>query len=146
MRRAIRERNILFLCEDNACLSQIAEAMAKRLSPPKIRIFSAGVKPSTIPAQVYKVMQELGISLSGQSSKGMDQVPLNEIDLVVSFADADKKCSALPAQAKIERWPIPDQTGTEVENTGALSTLRKERDEIDKRVSALFLDYWRNIA
>jgi len=85
MRRAIRERNILFLCEDNACLSQIAEAMAKHLSPPKIRIFSAGVKPSAIPAHVYKVMQELGISLSGQSSKGMDQVPLNEIDLVVSF-------------------------------------------------------------
>ncbi len=67
MRRAIRERNILFLCEDNACLSQIAEAMAKHLSPPKIRIFSAGVKPSAIPAHVYKVMHELGISLSGQS-------------------------------------------------------------------------------
>lgn len=144
MRRAIREKNILFLCEDNACFSQIAEAMAKRLSPPKIRVFSAGVQPSTIPAQVHKVMQELGISLSGQSSKGMDQVPLNEIDLVVSFAEADKKCSALPARAKIERWPVRNQTRG-VEETGALSTLRKDRDEIDKRVSALFLDYWRNV-
>ncbi|HUK41772.1 MAG TPA: hypothetical protein VLX11_12025, partial [Candidatus Acidoferrales bacterium] len=107
MRRAIRERNILFLCEDNACLSQIAEAVARRLSPPKIRIFSAGIKPSTIPAQVYKVMQELDISLSGHASKGMDKVPLNEIDLVVSFDDADKKCSALPAKAKIKRWSVP---------------------------------------
>jgi arsenate reductase len=145
MRRAIRERNILFLCEDNACLSQIAEAVAKRLSPPKIRIFSAGVKPSTIPAQVYKVMHELGVSLSGQASKGMDQVPLNEIDLVVSFDNADKKCAALPAQAKIERWPVPAPARTG-DDPKALSTLRQDRDEINKRVSALFLDYWRNIA
>src|ERR1700745_4173968 len=106
MRRAIRERNILFLCEDNACLSQIAEAMARRLSPPKIRIFSAGVKPSTIPAPVYKVMQELDISLSGQATKGMARVQLNEIDLVLSFDDADKKCATLPAKAKIERCPV----------------------------------------
>jgi len=144
MRRAIRERNILFLCEDNACLSQIAEAVARRLSPPKIRIFSAGIKPSTIPAQVYKVMQELDISLSGHASKGMDKVPLNEIDLVVSFDDADKKCSALPAKAKIKRWsvPVPAKASDE---PSALSTLRQDRDEINKRVSALFLDYWRNI-
>ena len=144
MRRAIRERNILFLCEDNACLSQIAEAMAKRLSPPKIRVFSAGVKPSTIPAQVHKVMQELGISLSGQSPKGMDKVPLNEIDLVVSFDDADKKCNALPAKAKIERWSVPVPAGS-AEGAVALSALRQDCDEIDRRVSALFLDYWRNI-
>jgi arsenate reductase len=145
MRRTIREKNILFLCEDNACLSQIAEAVAKRLSPPKIRIYSAGVKPSTIPIQVYKVMQELGVSLAGQSAKGTDKVPLNEIDLVVSFDDADKKCNALPAKAKIERWPIPNPAGTEAGDVSALSTLRQDRDEIDKRVSALFLDYWRNV-
>jgi arsenate reductase len=143
MRRAIRERNILFLCEDNARLSQIAEAVARRLNPPKIRIFSAGVKPSTIPAQVYKVMQELDISLSGQASKGMDQVPLNEIDLVVSFDDADKKCRTLPAKAKIERWSVPAKAS---DDPSALSSLRQDRDEINKRVFALFLDYWRNIA
>jgi protein-tyrosine-phosphatase len=144
MRRAIRERNILFLCEDNTCVSQIAEAMAKRLSPPKIRIFSAGIKSSTIPVHVYKVMQELGISLSGQSSKGVDQVPLNEIDLVVSFDDADKKYGNLPARAKIERWPVQN-SARRAADAPALFMLRQGRDEIDKRVSALFLDYWRNV-
>jgi arsenate reductase (thioredoxin) len=125
-------------------LSQIAEAMAKRLSPPKIRIFSAGVKPSTIPVHVSKVMQELGISLSGQSPKGVDQVPLNEIDLVISFDDADKKYGNLPARAKIERWPVQNSAKSGAD-APTLSTLRQERDEIDKRVSTLFLDYWRNV-
>jgi protein-tyrosine-phosphatase len=79
MRRTSIERNILFLCEDNACLSQIAEASAKHLAPPRTRIFSAGVKPSTIP-------------------------------------------------------------------TPALAATREDRDEIDKRVFALFLDHWRNVS
>lgn len=145
MRRAIRERNILFLCEDNACLSQMAEAVAKHLGPPKTRIFSAGIKPSKIPAQVYKVMEELGISISGQSSKGLKDVPVDDIDLVVSFGDADKKCGGLPAKTRVERWPIVDPARGAGGNAALLSLFRHSREEIDKRVFALFLDHWRNV-
>ena len=146
MRRTIREKNILFLCEDNACLSQIAEAVARYLSPPKTRIFSAGIKPSTIPTQVYKVMEELGIKLSGQSAKGLDAVPMNEIDLIVSFGNADKRCGALPGKARIERWVIPNPGRPSGGSNALLSVFRHGRDEIDKRVFALFLDHWRNVA
>ena len=141
MRRTIRERNILFLDNDNACLSQMAEAVAKHLHPPKVRVFSAGLKPTSIPPQVHKVMEEMGISLSGQASKKMNDIPLGEIDLVVSFNDADKKCETLPARVKIERWPI-----SESEQPTSDDHFRLHRDEIDKRVFALFMDYWRNIA
>jgi arsenate reductase len=146
MRRAIRERNILFLCEDNACLSQMAEAVAKHLGPPKIRIFSAGVKPAQIPAQVYRVMEELGISMSGQSSKTVDEVPLSDIDLVISFGDAHNQCGRLPAKAKVERWPVVNPARAAGGNAAVLSTFRNGRDEIDRRVFALFLDHWRNVA
>lgn len=146
MRRAIHERNVLFLCEDNACLSQMAEATAKHLAPPKTRIFSAGVKPSTIPTHVIQAMNELGINMSGQRSKGLADVPMQDIDLVVSFGDAHKKCSNLPGRAKIENWPAPEQFTSEKRSTPELSVIRDERDEIDKRVFALFLDHWRNIA
>jgi arsenate reductase len=146
MRRTIRERNILFLDEDNACLSQIAEAVAKHLHPPKIRIYSAGVKPTSIPPQVHKVMEEMGISLSGQASKKMNDIPLSEIDLVVSFNDADKKCETLPARAKIERWPVASAENGGHDAAPSLNHYRVHRDEIDKRVFALFMDYWRNIA
>jgi len=146
MRRAIHERNVLFLCEDNACLSQMAEATAKHLAPPKTRIFSAGVKPSTIPTHVIQAMKELGINMTGQRSKGLADVPMQDIDLVVSFGDAHKKCSNLPDRAKIENWPAPEEFSSEKGSTPELSAIRDERDEIDKRVFALFLDHWRNIA
>ncbi|MGH7793922.1 MAG: arsenate reductase [Candidatus Binatia bacterium] len=145
MRRRILERNILFLCEDNACLSQMAEATANHLAPPRTRIFSAGVKPSAIPSYVVEAMQELGISMSGHRSKGLADVPIQEIDLVVSFGDAHKQLRDLPRRAKIERWPIAPEPRSETAAESAVSSVRDRRDEIDKRVFALFLDYWRNI-
>jgi arsenate reductase len=144
MRRQSLERTILFLCDDNSCLSQIAEAAARHLAPPRTRVFSAGVKPSTIPAPVVQAMQELGISMSGQRSKSLADVPIQDVDLVVSFGEADKHCDRLPQRVKIERWPIADPAANP-ENPSALPAIRARRDEIDKRVFALFLDHWRNI-
>lgn len=146
MRRTIRERNILFLCEDNASLSQMAEAVAKHLGPPKVKVFSAGIRPTTIPSQVYKVMEESGVSLQGQSCKRMNEVPLNEIDLVISFEGADKKCGFLPKRTKVENWSIPARDSSDISSPATLTKFRHERDEINKRVFALFLDYWRNDA
>lgn len=145
MPRQILERNILFLCEDNTCLSQIAEAAAKHLAPPRTRVFSAGVKPGTIPLHVVQAMQELGISMTGHKSKGLADVPIQDIDLVVSFGEADKQCGDLPRRAKIERWPIRRDPQSESDAAAALAVTRDRRDEIDKRVFALFLDHWRNV-
>lgn len=146
MRRESIERNILFLCEDNACLSQIAEASAKHLAPPRTRIFSAGITPGVIPLHVVQAMQELGISMRGQSSKGLADVPMQEIDLVVSFGEAHKKCSSLPGRAKIENWRLPRRQPAGEEPEPRLAATREDRDEIDKRVFALFLDHWRNVS
>jgi protein-tyrosine-phosphatase len=146
VRRAINERNILFLCEDNARLSQIAEAAAKHLSSPKTRIFSAGIKPAVIPAAVIKAMNEIGIPIAGQKSKSLAEVPIDEIDLVVSFGDADKQCANLPGRTKIERWPVTDGFKSKKSEGEDLDAVRGERDDIEKRVFALFMDYWRNVA
>ena len=145
MRRESIKRNILFLCEDNGCLSQIAEASAKHLAPPRTRIFSAGIKPGIIPQHVVQAMQELGISMGGQRSKGLADVPMNEIDLVVSFDEAHKMCSNLPGKAPIEDWKMPHSRANSGASEANLTAIREDRDEIDKRVFALFLDHWRNL-
>ena len=146
MRREIHDRNILFLCEDNAQLSQMAEAAAKHLAPPKTRIFSAGIKPGRIPAVVIKAMNEIGIRMADQKSKGLADVPVGEIDLVVSFGEAHKQCGNLPGRTKIESWPVVDTFKNTKAADDDLEALRDERDDIEKRVFALFMDYWRNVA
>jgi hypothetical protein len=83
--------------------------------------------------------------MAAQNPKSVDEVPLQEIDLVVSFAGAHQKCPALPAKAKVKHWAIPSSTAAGNNELAAISTLRQERDEINKRVFALFMDYWRNL-
>ena len=145
MRRAINERNILFLCQDNAQLSQMAEAAAKHLAPPKTRIFSAGIKPGQIPPAVIAAMHEIGIPMAGQKSKGLSDVPVEEIDLVISFGDAHNQCDNLPGRAKVESWPGAAEIKNESAESEELDKLRHERSDIQKRVFALFMDYWRNV-
>jgi len=146
MRREIHNRNILFLCEDNAQLSQMAEATAKHLSPPKTRIFSAGIKPGRIPPSVIKAMNEIGIPIANQKSKSVAEVPIDEIDLVVSFGDAHKQCANLPGRTKIENWPVTNELQSKKADAEELDAVRGARDDIEKRVFALFMDYWRNVA
>jgi arsenate reductase (thioredoxin) len=145
MRRTKLEKNILFLDEDNACLSVMAESMAKHRSLPKIRIFSAGIRPGKIPPEVRRVLQEIGVEQSGSTTKSMDQIPTNDIDLVVSFGDAYEQCGSLPSKAKVEKWSIPNPMRAPGESSAVLSAYRHGRDEIDKRVAALFLDHWRHL-
>ena len=146
MRRKIFERNILFLCEDNACRSQMAEAMAKYLNPPNTRVYSAGLKPSAILPAVHDVMAEFGILLSEQKPKGLEAVPLDLIDLVISFSDAAKKCDCLPRKTKVEYWSVPDPYARPENGRGPFTNFRRCRDAIDTYVAALFLDHWRNVA
>ena len=145
MRRTKIEKNILFLCEDNACLSLMAESMAKHRRLPKIRVFSAGVRPGQIPPEVRRVLQEIGVEQSASMTKSVDQIPTNDIDLVVSFGDAHEQCRSLPSKAKVEKWSIPNPMRASGESSAVLSAYRHGRDEIDKRVAALFLDHWRHL-
>ena len=145
MRRTKLEKSILFLDEDNACLSVMAESMAKHRSLPKIRIFSAGIRPGQIPPEVRRVLQEIGVEQSASMTKSVDQIPTNDIDLVVSFGDAHEQCGSLPSKAKVEKWSIPNPIRAAGESSAVLSEYRRGRDEIDKRVAALFLDHWRHL-
>jgi arsenate reductase len=145
MRRTKLEKSILFLDEDNAGLSVMAESMAKHRSLPKIRIFSAGVRPGQIPPEVRRVLQEIGVEQSASMTKSVDQIPTKDIDLVVSFGDAHEQCGSLPSKAKVEKWPIPNPMRASGESSPDLSAYRRGRDEIDQRVAALFLDHWRHL-
>jgi hypothetical protein len=71
---------------------------------------------------------------------------LNEIDLVVSFDGADKQLNPPPPHTKVERWSIPAAPSSSTAGLAALTQYRNERDEINKRVFALSMDHWRNVA
>jgi arsenate reductase len=143
MRHNIRERNILFLCHDNDCLSFMAEAIAKKLLPPKTQVFSAGLKGDTIDPKAVQVLREIGINVSSQEPKKLDVIPTRDIDLIVMLGKPAGMQPTVSPRAKSKTWDISDPCR---EQRVDLEAFRQARDEINKKIGGLFLDYWRNLA
>ena len=130
-------RAVLFLCVANSARSQIAEGLARRVAPPGTKVLSAGSEPGTINPLAIRVLAEAGVDTSGQFSKGLDAVPLDDIDLVVTLC-AEEVCPLFPRPVRKLHWPLPDPakaTGTDEER---LATFRAVRDELTARLPTLW--------
>jgi arsenate reductase (thioredoxin) len=124
--------NILFVCYGNACRSQMAEAFANRLGEGWVRAWSAGSRPfGSIIEETYTVLAEKGIFLDGYRSKGLKDVPLAAMDLVVTMG-CEVACP-LPKDFKgrLVEWEIADPYGME------LDFYRSVRDHIEADVQRL---------
>jgi arsenate reductase len=111
----------------------MAEGFAKRMLK-GWRVFSAGTIASGVHETAMKVMGEEGIDITDQYSKTLDEVPVGEIDYVITLCgDARDRCPAFPAAVKQEHWPIEDpiySTGTPRE----MAEFRRARDDIKARM------------
>tara|TARA_B100000214_G_scaffold292825_1_gene222545 strand:- start:144 stop:527 length:384 start_codon:yes stop_codon:yes gene_type:complete len=100
-------KKVVFLCVENSCRSQIAEAFANIHGKEKILAFSAGSKPSgTVNPKAISLMKELNYDLSTHQSIHVDKLPDVEIDAMISMGCGDS-CPSIRAKERIE-WDIPD--------------------------------------
>ena len=82
---------VLFLCEHNSARSQMAEGLLRYLYGEKYEVFSAGSNPTKVNPFAIKVMAEIGIDISKQTSKSIEEFRNKEIDLVVSVCRSSAK-------------------------------------------------------
>lgn len=123
-------KKVLFICVENSCRSQMAEGFARNLGEGIIEAYSSGSRPSgKINPEAIRVMQELGIDILSQRSKGFDQLPVKEFDYVITLGCQDA-CPFVPAKQHID-WNIADPKGKDVE------FFRKVRDDIAENVKEL---------
>ncbi len=127
---------ILFLCTANRCRSQMAEGLYRSLAPDST-VHSAGTQPTELHPLAVHVMDEIGIDISGHTSKGTAAIPTASIDTVVTVCDAAAECPSPLPEARQIHWSISDPdraTGTEAEILGAF---RAARDDLKARIKAL---------
>ena len=100
---------ILFVCYGNSCRSQMAEALANRLGHGKVQASSAGTHPlGVISFDTRAVLGEKGIALHGHWSKGLEDVPVSDMDVVVEMGYG-VKCKLPPDfKGQLVKWNIPD--------------------------------------
>jgi thioredoxin type arsenate reductase len=111
--------NILFLCTQNSCRSQTAEAFARKYAPDTIEVRSAGTEPAAIHPVAISTLKEYGIDISGYKSKAISELDIDRFDLVVTLCDTAKRnCPVFPGAPNMVHWNLEDPAffkGTEQE-------------------------------
>lgn len=128
------KKKILILCTGNSCRSQMAEGLLKSFDE-NLEVFSAGTNPSNqVHPKAIVVMKELGIDLSKNYPKKVDQFLADAFDYVVTVCDNAKgTCPVFFGKVKnqlhIGFEDPAEATGTEEE---ILNEFRRIRDEIKR--------------
>jgi arsenate reductase len=115
--------NVLFVCKQNAGRSQMAQALYERRGG---NARSAGTTPAM---HVHPVVAELMPELTDRIPKQLDTADAEWADIVVTMGCGDA-CPVIPGKRYVD-WELQDPAGQDVE------TVRKIRDEIDRRVEEL---------
>lgn len=131
---AAAPRHILFLCVANSARSQMAEGIARTLAPEGVRVSSAGSEPSSVRPEAVQVLREVGIDISHHRSKSVEEVD-SSVDAVVTLC-AEEVCPVWLGRAHRVHWGLPDPAS--VEGEGRLQAFRDVRDELRRRLEALF--------
>jgi arsenate reductase (thioredoxin) len=115
----------------------MAEALLRHLAGEKFQVFSAGTHPKGVHPRTVEVMKEIGIDVSGHTSKDVQQFLGEKFDYVATVCDrAKQQCPIFPGAEPIH-WGFDDPAdaaaGREVE------TFRRVRDEIMQRLRLFLL-------
>jgi protein-tyrosine-phosphatase len=124
-------KNFLFVCVENSCRSQMAEAFARIYGDDEVKAYSAGSRPSGIVnPKAIESMKEIGYDLSTHISKSLDDLPDVKWEFVATMGCGDE-CPYIRAERR-EDWQIPEPKNMEP------NEFREVRDMIEEKVKELF--------
>jgi arsenate reductase len=128
---------VLFLCTGNSARSQMAEAFLRKYGGDNYEAYSAGLDPRGIHPLTERVMNEIGLSLDKQWSKGINEY-LGKMHfgfLITVCDEADKNCPAVfPGLGQRLHWRFEDPATFEGSEADTLKKFRETRDKIEERV------------
>lgn len=134
------KKKVLFLCTGNSCRSQMAEGLLGHINPDGYEAFSAGIRPSVVSSRAIKVMQEIGIDISEQYSKSVNEFSGDFFDIVVTVCDYAKElCPAFGGEVEQLHWSIPDPVGVIGDEKQVLDAFRTVRDLIRGKIEEEFV-------
>ena len=128
----MKKPNVLILCTGNSCRSQMAEGILRHAAGDLLEVHSAGSRPTgSVHPKAIAVLAEIGIDLSGHTSKHMNVFLDRDITTVITVCGAaDQACPMFPGQVNRHHWGFDDPahaTGSEEE---ILNAFRRVRDQI----------------
>jgi protein-tyrosine-phosphatase/DNA-binding transcriptional ArsR family regulator len=136
--RGATPARVLFLCTGNSARSQIAEALAERLSGGAVSASSAGSHPKPLHPNAVRVMRERGIDLAGRRSKHLGEFAARRFDHVISLCDRVREvCPEFPGRPRLIHWSIPDPAREPGSDEETLPAFERTATELCTRVGFL---------
>lgn len=131
-------KSILFLCVANSARSQMAEGLARARFGDRVEVMSAGSRPTRLNPYAVEALAEIGIDISGQHSKSVDDIDLSGVDLIVTLC-AEEVCPVLPKSTTHLHWPLPDPASSDpsLSAEDMRARFRAARDAISERIGEL---------
>lgn len=131
----MKKKRVLFLCTGNSARSQIAEGLLRHLASDRFEALSAGVKPTVVNPLSVKVMEEIGIDISGQRSKSVDEFLGQSIDYAITLCDSAKQtCPIFPGKYRKMHWDLEDPAQTRGTDEEKIKVFRKVRNQINEHI------------
>src|SRR6187431_1670534 len=123
---------VLVLCTGNSCRSHMAEGILRAAAGDLLDVHSAGSKPAGyVHPKAILVMHEIGIDLSGHTSKHMNEFLSRHIDTVITVCgNADQACPMFPGQLHRYHWGFDDPAHVKGTDEEIMTAFRRVRDEI----------------
>jgi arsenate reductase len=126
---------VLILCTGNSARSQMAEGLLRREAGARWEVHSAGTHPTSVRPEAVAVMNELGIDISRQWSKSVDEFAGREFDFVITVCDhANAVCPVFPGNTRRLHWPFEDSAAVTGDAETKLEAFRLVRDQIQAKV------------
>jgi arsenate reductase len=129
------KQRVLFLCTGNSARSQMAEAFLRKHGGDRFEAHSAGLEPKGLNPFTVKVMDEVGIDVSGQTSKGVKPISAKLFQHLITVCDADKNCPTVwPGVNNRMHWSFQDPAAVEGTDEEKLAKFREVRDLIEAKI------------
>jgi arsenate reductase len=129
------KQSVLFLCTGNSCRSQMAEGLLRQLAGDRFEVASAGMEPSSVNPLAIAAMREIGVDISRQRSKSVEEFRGQPFTYVITVCDnANARCPIFPGAVRRLHWPLEDPAAGVGNAAERMPVFRRVRDEIAQRV------------
>jgi len=129
---------VLFLCTGNSARSQMAEAYLRKYAGDFYDVYSAGLEPKGINPLTVLVLEEVGISMDGYTSKPLSQFLGGPHFgyMITLCGDAEERCPVFPGMGTRLHWPFDDPAAIAGTLEERLAGFRQVRGQIDTKILA----------
>lgn len=127
----MKKLRFLILCTGNSARSQMAEGFLRHDSGDRFEVSSAGTNPKPVRPEAVAVMREIGIDISAQRSKHVNDFAGQSFDYVLTVCDnARENCPVFPAATRMIHRDFPDPAALDAPEAERFALFRRVRDDL----------------